>query len=187
MKRQTQLRWLAATILAVSILMTGCIREKPAVRFYPTWSDDMVLSAIWAKAGTSLKYDSLGDGEIPTYAPGGGRSHADYNQSDFREFTAIVRGWLPRDFIDLRVACLTESGTRETTFVEPEFISPYNTYQWAISWGDVRQQADFAAFKIWQLNPYGGRALPRVSPGRYHVSLVRNGKELCSSDLTISK
>jgi len=168
----------------------------------------MKLSDIWARAGTLLVYDSLdyNCSDEPTYPPGGDedapghvprfsvevrpgreRTHADYDQSDHREFTAIVRGRLPRDFIDIRAYLVKENGTRETAFVKPEFISPHNYYDRATLWDDVQKQEDFVAFRIWQLNPIGDRALPRVSPGRYQVSLCRNGKELCSSNLTISK
>jgi hypothetical protein len=197
---------LAASVLALLVLTARCMHEKPELRFYPKFAAVMPLSTIWARAGTSLVHDSMdyNYGDMPTFAPGGdedmpgyvSKSDPDVQPNDrhtgtshmrYDFFTAIVRGRLSRGLINIRASYVAEDGSRETAFVKPKSIGADNRYETENSLDIVQHQGNFEAFKMWQLNPVGDGVLPRVYPGRYHVSLVRNGKELCSSDLTISK
>src|SRR5512138_3735938 len=93
-------------VLVLLVLAVGCSAQRsgrPVIRFYPTWPESK-LSQAWEGAGTALDYESLGeddDGWVVSH-PFGARPAMEYDISDFRAFTVIVRGHLPKGDIDIR-------------------------------------------------------------------------------------
>jgi hypothetical protein len=179
-------------VLVLLVLAVGCSTQKPGrpvIRFYPTWPESK-LSQAWEGAGTSLDYESLGDdddGWLSTH-PFGTRAAMRYDISDFRAFTVIVRGRLPQGDIDIRANRIAESGAREKVYIAPRIISdePFD-YLGSIAWREVRTEEDLSAFSVRGLNPNGAFTLPEILPGRYYISLVKGGRALCGSDLTINR
>jgi hypothetical protein len=175
-------------LLVALLVLTMQCAEKPGIRFYPTWPDDMLLSEAWAKGDTSLAYDLLAPDDktysssIPFGVP------RQFSPSDFRQFTVVVRGQLPPGYITVRAICLKDDGTVTGAFVEPALIgsNPYfGTSE--IGWDEVRKEPGYAAFRVTKLTTDGtwNTLLPRVTPGRYSIFLEKDGKELCANSLTI--
>ncbi len=174
-------------LVALPVLAMRCA-EKPGIRFYPTWPDDMLLSEAWERGDTSLAFDLLASDDktywssIPFGVP------HQFSPSDFRQFTVVVRGQLPSCGITVRAIRLKDDGSVTGAFVEPAFIgsNPYfGTSE--IGWDEVRKEPGYAAFRVTKLTTDGtwNTLLPRVTPGRYTIFLERDGKELCANSLTI--
>ena len=162
------------SLIAAVVLATGCSR-KMVIRFYPSWSSDMVLSEVWGKSSTSLTYESL-DSDSSTCEfrrTVSEPNRRNFGPSDFKRFTGIVCGRLPLGDINVGAILLTEGGTRRKVNIEPSRVTCDDP------------KADFLAFEISQLNNTMLFALPMVVRGRYYVFLEKDGKELCGSDLTI--
>jgi hypothetical protein len=161
-----------------------------SMRFCAVVPQGMSLSQAWNGAGTSLNYESLGyDREGYDFTqPFGARAKMRYDISDFRAFTVIVLGQLPHDDIIIRAFRVTESGAKETAFVAPRIISEERPFTvGSIAWREVRTESDLSAFTVRVLNPHDDFALPTILPGQYHLFLVKDGRELSASDLTIRR
>lgn len=161
-----------------------------SIRFCAVLPQGVTLSEAWKGAGTSLNYESL-DYDHEGYdftRPFGARPKMRYDITDFRALTAIVQGQLPHGDIIVRAFCVPENGTRETAFVAPRIISEERPFTvGSIAWREVRTEADLSAFTVRVLNPHDDFALPTILPGQYHLFLMKDGRELCASDLAISR
>jgi len=149
----------------------------------------MKLSEVWSKSGSVLDHNGLSAGLNPLESQMGymiqkGLVKAIYGRtSSDKVFAAIIRGRLPLGDVQVKAIHLKDDGTRESAFILPQSIT------------NDDPQSDLRAVMIVQLDTDKETAFRRdgddyrgvcdVVRGRYYISLQKDDKELCGSELTI--